>query len=89
MGGSIEIHASLRQFEVGHDVAGMQRTVRRGPRDAGHRSARARRQVAGLLGAALLTCALLLGGTTVGAPADGAGDGTPTNVVLDMEPPGA
>ena len=82
--GVIEIQASLRQFEVRHDVAGMQRAAGLGLGHAGRLSARARRQVAGLLGAALLTCALLLGGATVDASNDGAGDGTPANIALDM-----
>ena len=82
--GLFEIQANLRQCEVRHAVVGRQRGAGLGPQGAPLLSACARRQVAALLGAALLTCALLIGGATVGTPNDGAGDGTPANMVVNM-----
>ena len=75
---TIEIEPGLRQYELPR-VVGRARQAR-----APRLSARDRRQVVGLIGSALVTFALLLGGAATADPGAGAGDGTPANIVVEI-----
>ena len=75
---TIEIGSGLRQHELPR-VVGRARRVR------GLRlSVRDRRQVIGLIGSALVTFALLLGGAATADPGSGADDGTSANIFVEI-----